>query len=70
MRKLMKAMVNSKDDVDYWDAALELIAGEQGYKLDLESLITKRLSLPEAVEVFEKYDREKWIKIIEEPWRE
>jgi len=61
-----EAMVNSKDDVDYWDKALDLIAGKEG-GLDLESLVTKRISLEEAVHAFEHYDREKWIKVIVEP---
>ena len=59
-----EAMVNSKADKDYWDDALNLIASKQ---LDLESLITKRITLEEAVDVFKFYDREKWIKIIVEP---
>lgn len=59
-----EAMVNSKADKDYWDDALNLIASKQ---LDLESLITKRITLEEAVDAFKFYDREKWIKIIVEP---
>ena len=39
-------------------------------KLVLEDLITKRISLEEAVKAFEYYDREKWIKMIVEPFRE
>ncbi len=65
-----EAMVNSKSCVDYWHAALDLIAGKDGWKPDLESLITARVTLREALETFDKYDREKWIKIIVEPWRE
>lgn len=65
-----EAMVNSKDGVDYWNEALDLIAGKGGKQLDLESLITKRVTLEEAVDVFKNYDREKWIKIIVEPWRD
>lgn len=65
-----EAMVNSKENVDYWDAALDLIAGKDGKKLELDSLITKRISLEEAVKAFEYYDREKWIKIIVEPFRD
>jgi threonine dehydrogenase-like Zn-dependent dehydrogenase len=64
-----EAMVNSKEDVDYWHAALDLIAGKGGKKLELDSLITKRISLEEAVNAFEYYDREKWIKVIVEPFR-
>jgi len=64
-----EAMVNSKEDVNYWNAALDLIAGENGKKLQLEELITERISLEEAPRVFEYYDREKWIKIIVEPFR-
>ncbi len=59
-----EAMVNSKADKDYWDDALDMIASK---KLDLESLITKRITLEEAVDAFRYYDREKWIKIIVEP---
>jgi threonine dehydrogenase-like Zn-dependent dehydrogenase len=65
-----EAMVNSKDDVDYWHAALDLIAGKGGKKLKLDDLITKRISLEEAVKAFEYYDREKWIKVIVEPFRD
>ncbi|MFX1590268.1 MAG: zinc-binding dehydrogenase [Promethearchaeota archaeon] len=59
-----EAMVNSKADKDYWDEALDLIASKN---LDLNSLITKRITLEEAVDAFNYYDREKWIKIIVEP---
>jgi threonine dehydrogenase-like Zn-dependent dehydrogenase len=64
-----EAMVNSKEDVDYWNAALDLIAGTTEKKLELNDLITKRISLEEAVRAFEYYDREKWIKILVEPFR-
>jgi len=59
-----EAMVNSKLKKDYWDDALTLIASK---KLDLKSLITKRITLEDAVDAFKYYDREKWIKIIVEP---
>ena len=59
-----EAMVNSKADKEYWDDALEMIASKT---IDLESLITKRITLEEAVDAFKYYDREKWIKIIVEP---
>ena len=59
-----EAMVNSKADKHYWDEALDMIASK---KLDLESLVTKRITLEEAVDAFKYYDREKWIKIIVEP---
>lgn len=61
-----EAMVNSKADKDYWDEALDMIASKT---LDLDSLITKRITLEEAVDAFKYYDREKWIKIIVEPQR-
>ncbi|MHA1745394.1 MAG: zinc-dependent alcohol dehydrogenase [Promethearchaeota archaeon] len=61
-----EAMVNSKADKDYWGAALNLIATKS---LDLDTLITKRISLEEAIEAFQYYDREKWIKIIVKPHR-
>ena len=61
-----EAMVNSKLNKNYWDEALDLIASKV---LDLKSLITKRISLEEAVDAFRYYDREKWIKIIVEPQR-
>jgi threonine dehydrogenase-like Zn-dependent dehydrogenase len=64
-----EAMVNSKADKDYWTEALDMIAGKGQEKLDLESLITKRISLDEAVEAFQRYDREQWIKVIVEPHR-
>ncbi|MFX1448179.1 MAG: zinc-binding dehydrogenase [Promethearchaeota archaeon] len=59
-----EAMVNSKLNKDYWDEALNLIASK---KLDLNSLITKKITLEQAIDVFQYYDREKWIKIIVEP---
>jgi threonine dehydrogenase-like Zn-dependent dehydrogenase len=65
-----EAMVNSKDDVDYWNAALDLIAGSGGKRLELEDLITRRISLAEAVRAFEFYDRGEWIKILVEPFRD
>ena len=61
-----EAMVNSKSDKDYWKEALDLIATKS---LDLDKLVTKRITLEEAVDAFEYYDREKWIKIIVEPQR-
>lgn len=64
-----EAMVNSKEGVDYWDVALDLIAGKTGKKLKLMDLITKRITLQEAVHAFEYYNRKEWIKIIVEPWR-
>ncbi|HOO55515.1 MAG TPA: zinc-binding dehydrogenase [bacterium] len=65
-----EAMVNSKAGVEYWDAALDLIAGVDGKKLDLESLVTKRISLEQAAYDFEHYNREEWIKVIVEPARD
>lgn len=61
-----EAMVNSKFEKDYWDEALDMIASK---KLDLDKLITKRITLEEAIDAFMYYDREKWIKIIVEPHR-
>jgi threonine dehydrogenase-like Zn-dependent dehydrogenase len=65
-----EAMMNSKDDVDYWNAALDLIAGRGGKRLELAELVTRRISLAEAVKAFEFYDRGEWIKILVEPFRE
>lgn len=59
-----EAMINSKADKHYWDEALDMIASK---KLDLERLVSKRITLEEAVDAFKYYDREKWIKIIVEP---
>lgn len=59
-----EAMVNSKENKDYWDEALDRIASGD---LDLKSLITKRITLEEAVDTFKYYNREEWIKIIVEP---
>jgi threonine dehydrogenase-like Zn-dependent dehydrogenase len=46
--------------------ALDLIASK---KLDLQQLITKRITLEEAINAFKFYNREKWIKVIVEPQR-
>jgi threonine dehydrogenase-like Zn-dependent dehydrogenase len=62
-------MVNSKANKDYWGEALDMIAEKSSNKLDLESLITKRITLEDAVEAFRRYDRERWIKVIVEPHR-
>jgi len=59
-----EAMVNSKADKKYWEEALDLIASKT---IDLNCLITKRITLEEVVDAFKFYDREKWIKIIIEP---
>ena len=59
-----EAMINSKANKDYWNEALDLIVSHQ---LDLKNLITKRITLEQAVNAFRYYDREKWIKIIVEP---
>ncbi len=59
-----EAMVNSKADKVYWDDALNMIATKS---LDLDTIITKRISLEMAVEAFKYYDRKKWIKVIVEP---
>jgi L-iditol 2-dehydrogenase len=59
-----EAMVNSKEGKDYWDEALDMIASK---KLDLNSLITKHITLEEAVDTFKFYNRKEWIKIIVEP---
>ena len=61
-----EAMVNSKADKEYWNDALNMIATKS---LDLDKLITKRISLEEAVDAFKYYDREKWIKVIVEPYK-
>lgn len=61
-----EAMVNSKLDKDYWNDALDMIAKKN---LDLNHLITKRITLEEAITAFKYYDREKWIKIVVEPQR-
>jgi len=62
-----QATYNSKDDVNYWHAALDLIA--EG-KLRLLELVTHRISLNEAVDVFEHYDRSTMIKVLVEPFRD
>ena len=61
-----QATMNSKDDINYWHAGLDLIATK---KLRLDELISHRVSLEEAVEVFEYYNREAWIKVLIEPFR-
>ena len=62
-----EATMNSKDDVGYWHAALDLIASK---KLELEGLITNRISLEEAVRAFEYYNRAEWIKVLVEPFKD
>lgn len=62
-----EATMNSKDDVSYWNAALDLIASKT---LALEELITNRISLEEAVKAFEYYNRAEWIKVLVEPFRD
>ena len=59
--------MNSKDDENYWHVALDLIAER---RLKLLELITHRVSLAEAVEVFEYYKREEYIKVLIEPFRD
>ena len=64
-----EAMVNSKTGNDYWNDALDMIAGKGKFKqkLELDTLVTDRITLEEAVRAFEFYDRRKWIKVIVEP---
>ena len=62
-----EATMNSKDDVSYWHAALDLIASKE---LELEDLITNRISLEEAVQAFEHYNRAEWIKVLVEPFKD
>ena len=53
--------------MNYWHAALDLIAER---KLKLLELITHRVSLQEALHVFEHYDRETMIKVLIEPFKD
>jgi threonine dehydrogenase-like Zn-dependent dehydrogenase len=62
-----QATYNSKNEVNYWHAALDLIAER---KLELLELITHRVSLQEALHVFAHYDRETMIKVLIEPFKE
>lgn len=62
-----QATMNSKDDVNYWHIALDLIAER---KLELVELITHRVSLEQAVKVFEYYNRAEMIKVLVEPFRD
>ena len=62
-----QATFNSKDGANYWHAALDLIAER---KLKLLELITHRVSLKEAVQVFEFYKRDEYIKVLIEPFRD
>ncbi len=48
-----EAMVNSKADKKYWEEALDLITSKI---IDLNCLITKRITLEEAVDAFKFYD--------------
>jgi threonine dehydrogenase-like Zn-dependent dehydrogenase len=47
----------------------EGLSETMGRKQDIESLITKRITVEEAVDAFHHYYREKWIKVIVEPHR-
>ena len=62
-----QATMNSKADANYWHAALDLIATKT---LHLDELITHRISLEEAVKAFEYYNRQEWIKVLVEPFRD
>jgi threonine dehydrogenase-like Zn-dependent dehydrogenase len=62
-----EATMNSKTGQNYWYAALDLIAAR---RLKLLELITHRVSLAEAVEVFEFYKRDEYIKVLVEPFRD
>ena len=58
--------MDSKEGINHWHTALDLIASKQ---LKLNELISRRISLEEAPEVFEFYNREEWIKVIIEPFK-
>ena len=62
-----EATMNSKAGENYWHAALDLIAE---HRLQLLELITHRVSLAEAVDLFEYYDRKTFIKVLVEPFRD
>jgi L-iditol 2-dehydrogenase len=62
-----EATMNSKTGQNYWHAALDLIASRH---LKLLELITHRISLAEAVKVFEFYKRDEYIKVLVEPFRD
>jgi threonine dehydrogenase-like Zn-dependent dehydrogenase len=62
-----QATMNSKADANYWHAALDLIATKT---LHLDELITHRISLEEAVKAFEYFNRQEWIKVLVEPFRD
>jgi L-iditol 2-dehydrogenase len=61
-----QATWNAKNGINYWHHALDLIASKE---LRLQELISRRVSLEEAVDVFEHYNREEWIKVIIEPFQ-
>jgi threonine dehydrogenase-like Zn-dependent dehydrogenase len=61
-----EAMVNSKFGKDYWNEALDMIASGV---LNLEDLITRRITLEDTIDAFKYYNRQEWIKIIVEPHR-
>ena len=62
-----EAMYDSQRGVVYWDEALRTIRDGE---LDLESLITMRVTLDDLPEIFANYNYKDWIKVIVEPWVE
>jgi threonine dehydrogenase-like Zn-dependent dehydrogenase len=57
-------MYDSQRGVVYWDEALRTIKDGE---LDLENLITMRVTLDDLPEIFPNYNYKDWIKVIVEP---
>jgi len=59
-----QATFDSQREALYWEEALRLM--REG-EVDVKGLITHRMSLWDLPEIFAKYDRENWVKVILEP---
>jgi len=59
-----QATFDSQREALYWEEALRLM--REG-EVDVKGLITHRMSLWDLPEIFAKYDRENWVKVVLEP---
>jgi threonine dehydrogenase-like Zn-dependent dehydrogenase len=59
-----EATFDSQRKAIYWEEALRLMKHKE---IDVDSIITHRMSLWDLPEIFENYDRENWAKVILTP---